>query len=213
MKETKKKKAKNPVAEETKISPQEKIEASVLSIIQTLGLNAESEGLRDTPKRIAKFFTNELVHGLDPTKVPKITAFKEPNAEFVMLSDIRFYSYCEHHFMPFFGKVSFGYNPKNGLILGLSKIPRLIQYLAKQPTTQENLTKIIHHVFSKILGHGEIAVMVSARHTCMMARGVEEAESITHTSKFAKVFYTQSELSHQKSIMVDSHSRAVAKGL
>ena len=155
------------------------------SIMKTLGLDMNDGSLRQTPLRVATMYVQEIFSGLDPAKKPRMTLFKNKNAysEMLIEKDITFYSYCEHHFVPFFGKAHIAYIPGD-YIAGLSKINRMVRYLAKKPGVQEQLTVEIGHVLERELRTADVAVVLEAKHLCIASRGVEDDGSTTLTSYF-----------------------------
>ena len=143
---------------------QEKIRLAMEMMIEAIGEDGEREGLLDTPKRVAKMFA-EIFSGIeeDP-RVHLQTIFNTDHDEMVLVKDISFYSMCEHHFLPFFGKVSVAYIPKNGKITGLSKLARVVDCIAKRPQLQERLTYSIDDIIMECLEPEGVAVVVDAAH-------------------------------------------------
>ncbi len=157
-------------------------------IIAGVGENSQREGLVKTPTRATKaleFLTQG--YNQDPVKILKSAIFKEPFSEMVIVKDIEIYSLCEHHMLPFFGKVHIAYIPK-GYIVGLSKIPRLVDVFARRLQVQERLTSEILDCLDAGLKPYGAAVVIEARHMCMMMRGVQKQNSMTITSAFTGVF-------------------------
>ncbi|MBI2429701.1 MAG: GTP cyclohydrolase I FolE [Ignavibacteriales bacterium] len=154
-------------------------------IMETLGLDLEDESLRETPFRIAKMYVKEIFSGLDPSTKPHITLFENKNgySEMLVEKDIIFNSYCEHHFVPFFGKAHVAYYPHKRIV-GLSKLNRIVQYLAKKPQVQERLTVEIGNVIERELQTDDVAVVLEGKHLCIASRGVEDVNSVTRTSYF-----------------------------
>ncbi|WNH09718.1 GTP cyclohydrolase I FolE [Thalassobellus suaedae] len=158
------------------------------SIIQDLGENTEREGLVKTPERAAKamqFLTQG--YNQDPVEILKSAMFKESYNEMVIVKDIELYSLCEHHILPFFGKVHIAYIP-NGYIVGLSKLPRIVDVFARRLQVQERLTEQILDCINDTLRPQGVAVVIEASHMCMMMRGVQKQNSITTTSGFRGQF-------------------------
>lgn len=158
----------------------ERIENAVVELLSALGQDVESEGLRDTPNRVARMF-EELTAGYkeDASKHLNKT-FKESGSGLVIEKDIAFSSTCEHHLMPFFGKVHIGYIP-NGKVVGLSKLARVVEVYAKRLQLQERLNaQIADAIFDNLSPMGVI-VAIEAEHTCMTARGVKKFGSKTFT--------------------------------
>jgi GTP cyclohydrolase I len=162
--------------------------AHYAEIIKLLGEDPTREGLLKTPQRVAKAM-HYMTHGydLDPAELLKEAMFEEDYSEMVLVKDIELYSLCEHHMLPFFGKAHIAYIP-NGRIVGLSKIPRVVDVYARRLQVQERLThEILNCIHDTIQPHGA-AVVIEARHMCMMMRGVQKQNSITTTSAFTGQF-------------------------
>jgi GTP cyclohydrolase IA len=157
-------------------------------IITFLGEDPNREGLLKTPERAAKamqFLTQG--YNEDPIAILQSALFKEDYSEMVIVKDIEIYSMCEHHLLPFFGKAHVAYIP-NGYIVGLSKIPRVIDTFARRLQVQERLTHEILNCIDQTLHPLGVAVVIEASHMCMMMRGVEKQNSITTTSAFRGEF-------------------------
>lgn len=158
------------------------IEEAVRLILEAIGEDPNREGLLDTPKRVAKMY-EEVFSGLneDP-KVHFETIFSEDHEELVLVKDIPFYSMCEHHLVPFFGKAHVAYIPQNGRVTGLSKLARAVEAVAKRPQLQERITSTIaESMMEKLEPHG-VMVVVEAEHMCMTMRGVKKPGSKTVTT-------------------------------
>jgi len=158
------------------------------NIISELGENAEREGLLKTPERAAKamqFLTKGYQE--DAEQILRSALFKEDYSEMVVVKDIELYSLCEHHLLPFFGKAHIAYIP-NGHIVGLSKIPRIVDTFARRLQVQERLTMEIRDCIQNVLNPAGVAVVIEARHLCMQMRGVEKQNSSTTTSAFVGEF-------------------------
>lgn len=158
------------------------------NIIEDLGEDIKREGLAKTPERAAKamqFLTQGYVQ--DAEKILKSAMFKETYDEMVIVKDIELYSLCEHHLLPFFGKAHIAYIP-NGHIVGLSKIPRIVDVFARRLQVQERLTEKILKCIDKTLKPQGVAVVIEASHMCMMMRGVQKQNSVTTTSGFRGAF-------------------------
>jgi len=157
-------------------------------MINTLGEDVSREGLVKTPERAAKamqFLTQGYQQ--DAGAILKSALFKEDYNEMVVVKDIELYSLCEHHLLPFFGKAHVAYIP-NGYVVGLSKIPRVIDVFARRLQVQERLThEILHAIDGTLKPHG-VAVVIEAAHMCMMMRGVQKQNSSTTTSAFTGAF-------------------------
>ncbi len=162
------------------------------SIIENLGENASREGLIKTPERAAKamqFLTKGYLE--NPEEILRSAMFKEPYKEMVVVKNIELYSLCEHHLLPFFGKAHVAYIP-NGYIVGLSKIPRIVDAFARRLQVQERLTTDIRDCIQKTLEPIGVAVVIEASHMCMQMRGVEKQNSVTTTSAFTGEFLKDS---------------------
>ncbi len=157
-------------------------------ILKKLGENPDREGLVKTPERAAKamqFLTQGYEQ--DPKAILTGAMFKEEYNEMVLVKDIEVYSLCEHHILPFFGKAHIAYIP-NGYIVGLSKLPRVVDVFSRRLQVQERLTHEILHCIQDTLQPQGVAVVIEARHMCMMMRGVQKQNSITTTSAFTGQF-------------------------
>jgi GTP cyclohydrolase I len=164
------------------------IEEAVRQIISAIGEDPNREGLQDTPKRVAKMY-EEVFSGLneDPSQHFE-TIFSEDHEELVLVKDIPFYSMCEHHLVPFFGKAHVAYVPKNGRVTGLSKLARAVEAVAKRPQLQERITSTIaDSIMEKLIPHG-VMVVVEAEHMCMTMRGVKKPGSKTVTTAVRGVY-------------------------
>lgn len=157
-------------------------------ILPEIGEDPSREGLVKTPERVAKAL-KFLTHGydLDPAEILKSAMFAEDYKEMVVVKDIEVYSMCEHHMLPFFGKVHIAYIPK-GHIVGLSKIPRVVDAFGRRLQVQERLTKEIRDCIQTTLKPLGVAVVMEAQHMCMQMRGVEKQNSKTTTSAFTGLF-------------------------
>lgn len=158
--------------------------------IRILGENPSREGLADTPLRVAKAmqFLTKGYHE-DPKAILEKALFKEDYKQMVMVKNIDFYSLCEHHMLPFWGKAHVAYIP-NGYITGLSKIPRVVNVFARRLQVQERLTSQIKECIQNTLNPLGVIVVIEAQHMCMQMRGVEQQNSITTTSDFTGAFHT-----------------------
>lgn len=157
-------------------------------IIQSLGEDVNREGLIKTPERVAKAM-QYLTQGYnqDPVEILKGALFKENYRQMVIVKDIHFYSLCEHHILPFFGKAHVAYIP-NGYITGLSKIARVVDVFARRLQVQERLTTQIKDAIHNTLNPLGVMVVIEAQHMCMQMRGVEKQSSVTTTSDFTGIF-------------------------
>ena len=170
------------------MNEQENISNSIKKILDNLGENSSREGLLDTPKRVEeslKFLTSG--YKIDPIRLLKEALFTTSNEEMVLIKNIEFYSMCEHHMLPFFGKVSVAYFP-NKKVVGLSKIPRLINIFSRRLQIQEQLTEEIANAILEGVEAKGVAVFIEARHMCMEMRGVEKYSSNTVTQSFKGSF-------------------------
>ena len=164
------------------------LEALVTQLLGAVGEDAQREGLRRTPHRVAKAL--EFLTGGYRQEINAVlngAVFNEPYSEMVIVKDIDFYSLCEHHMLPFFGRVHVAYIP-NGKIVGLSKIPRIVDVFARLLQVQERLTQQIAGTLFAALNPQGVGVVVEAKHMCMMMRGVEKQNSSATTSAMLGVF-------------------------
>lgn len=162
---------------------QENISKHVKEIIASLGEDVSREGLLETPKRVAKSFS-KLYGGYSQNPKDVVTVFdNEGYDEMIIAKDIEFYSMCEHHMLPFFGKAHVGYVPEDKII-GLSKMPRLVEVFSRRLQNQERLTKQIAEALNEALLPKGVGVVVEGSHFCMMARGVEKQSCKMSTSSF-----------------------------
>lgn len=174
--------------EEYNIKVTDDVKDRYKSIIKDLGEDATREGLAKTPERAAKamqFLTQGYQQ--DAENILKSAMFKESYNEMVIVKDIELYSLCEHHILPFFGKAHIAYIP-DGHIVGLSKIPRVVDVFARRLQVQERLTEQILNCIDKTLKPQGVAVVIEASHMCMMMRDVQKQNSVTTTSGFRGAF-------------------------
>ncbi|ELR68482.1 GTP cyclohydrolase I type 1 [Fulvivirga imtechensis AK7] len=166
-----------------------KIEGHFREIMNIMGLDLKDDSLSGTPKRVAKMFVKEIFSGLNPANKPHARLFENKYKYDQMLveKDITFYSHCEHHFVPIFGKVHVAYI-SSGKVIGLSKINRIVQYYAKRPQVQERLTVQISKDLQKALKTEDVGVVVDATHLCVASRGVGDTNSKTGTAYFSGKF-------------------------
>jgi GTP cyclohydrolase I len=171
-----------------------KIEKQFAVIMETLGLDLTDDSLMDTPKRVAKMFTNEIFWGLQPENFPKCTVIdnKMGYDEMVIEKDITVMSNCEHHFVTIDGKAHIAYIPK-GKVLGLSKMNRIVEYFSRRPQVQERIAEQVYHALSFILGTEDVAVVIEGTHYCVKSRGVEDHNSYTLTAKLGGCFRAEPE--------------------
>ena len=158
------------------------------TIIENLGEDVNREGLQKTPERVAKAM-QYLTHGYDlnPLEILKSALFTEDHQQMIVVKDIEIYSMCEHHMLPFFGKAHVAYIP-NGKIVGLSKIPRIVDAFARRMQVQERLTDEIKNCIQEALSPLGVAVVIEAQHMCMQMRGIQKQNSFTTTSSFTGAF-------------------------
>lgn len=174
--------------EEYNIEVTDEIKNSFESIIEKLGEDTQREGILKTPERAAKamqFLTSG--YEMDPAEILKGAMFKEDYDDMVIVKDIELYSLCEHHMLPFFGKAHIAYIP-NGHIVGLSKLPRIVDVFSRRLQVQERLTHDILECINLTLKPKGVAVVIEASHMCMMMRGVQKQNSTTTTSGFRGQF-------------------------
>lgn len=166
----------------------DQIEQAVRMILEAIGEDPNREGLLDTPKRVAKMYA-EVFEGLnqDP-KEHFATVFGEDHEELVLVKDIPFFSMCEHHLVPFFGKAHVGYIPRGGKVTGLSKLARAVEAVARRPQLQERITSTIADSLIETLDPHGVIVVVEAEHMCMTMRGVKKPGAQTVTSAVRGVF-------------------------
>ncbi|MES2417424.1 MAG: GTP cyclohydrolase I FolE [Bacteroidota bacterium] len=158
------------------------------SILTQLGENPERDGLLKTPERVAKAL-QYLTQGynIQPAEILRSAMFKEDYSQMVVVKDIEIFSMCEHHILPFFGKAHIAYIP-NGHIVGLSKIPRVVDAFARRLQVQERLTNEIRDCIEDTLQPAGVAVVMECKHLCMAMRGVQKQNSVTTTSAFTGAF-------------------------
>jgi GTP cyclohydrolase I len=175
------------VAEETQIAPPP-IHAAVRDILLNIGENPERQGLLNTPDRVARMFA-ELTAGYttDPVKLINGALFDVDYREMVLVKDIEFYSLCEHHMLPFFGRAHVAYIP-NGKVIGLSKIPRIVEMFARRLQVQERMTNEIAKFLNEQIHPRGVAVVVEGAHMCAMMRGVKKSQASMTTIAFLGVF-------------------------
>ena len=163
---------------------------SVQEIMETLGLDLSDDSLKETPRRIAKMYVNEIFWGLDYNNFPKITTIENKMQYGNMLLErhIKVSSVCEHHFIPMMGEAFIAYIP-NKKVIGLSKINRIVEFFSRRPQVQERLTEQIFHTLCTILDTENVAVLIKAEHTCVRLRGVEDVNSDTITSRIGGKFF------------------------
>jgi len=174
--------------EEYDLEVSNELKQNYKNIIEQIGEDTEREGIVKTPERAAKAM-QFLMQGYDtdPEEILRSAMFKESYDEMVVVKDIELYSLCEHHMLPFFGKAHIAYIP-NGQIVGLSKLPRIVDVFSRRMQVQERLTHDILECINNTLKPQGVAVVIEAQHMCMMMRGVQKQNSVTTTSGFRGQF-------------------------
>jgi len=170
----------------------ERIAANISNVLEAIGEDKQREGLLRTPERVAKalqFLTQGYL--IDPAEILKSALFREDYNEIILVKDIEIFSMCEHHMLPFIGKAHVAYIP-NGRIVGLSKIPRVVDVFARRLQVQERLTLQIRDAIQDVLQPQGVAVVVEAKHLCMIMRGVQKQHSVTTTSAMSGQFFDPS---------------------
>lgn len=170
-----------------------RIEGAFQNIIEALGENPEREGLQGTPARVARMY-DEIFWGLkvDPGDFLSVS-FNEYHDELILVKDIPFYSICEHHFLPFYGKAHIAYIPRDGRVVGISKLARVAEAFAARPQLQERLSsQIADCIFNTLKPYG-VSVIIEAEHMCMSIRGVKKPGALTVTSAVRGVFEKRAE--------------------
>ncbi len=169
----------------------DKFEQSVRNILEIIGEDPDREGLVKTPERVYKAFTFMTKgYSQNPKEVLNEALFTSSNDEMVLIRDIEFYSMCEHHLLPIIGRAHVAYIP-NGKVVGLSKIPRLVEVFARRLQIQEQMTEQIADAITEVIDPKGVGVVIQARHMCMEMRGVEKVNSITTTSALRGMFHEQ----------------------
>ena len=173
----------------------QKIEDNFDEIVATLGLDSKDDSIKDTPKRVAKMYVNEIFWGLDYDSFPKITVVenKMQYNEMIVEKGISVQSFCEHHFVNIDGLATVAYIPNNK-VLGISKMNRIVEYFSRRPQIQERLTEQIYHALSFILDTENVALTIDAKHFCVKSRGVEDTECSTVTSRLGGSFKAHPEV-------------------
>lgn len=176
------------------IQPAGTIQQAVQNILTEIGEDPQRDGLQRTPERVARMY-NELTAGysMDIETIINGALFDVEYEDMVLVRDIEFYSLCEHHMLPFFGKAHVAYIP-NGKVLGLSKIPRIVDMFARRLQVQERMTTQIADMLDELLHPQGIAVVVEGAHMCAMMRGVKKSETMMTTSTMRGVFKTDRDL-------------------
>jgi GTP cyclohydrolase I len=167
----------------------ERIEKHFREIMNILGLDLTDDSLNGTPHRVAKMYVKEVFSGLNPKNRPHARLFdnKYNYDQMLVEKDITFYSHCEHHFVPIYGKAHVAYF-SSGKVIGLSKINRIVQYFSKRPQVQERLTVQIGKEMARVLRSEDVGVVIDANHMCVASRGVGDTNSKTGTAYFSGKF-------------------------
>jgi len=170
----------------------EKIKEGVRLILEGIGEDLQREGLKETPERVARLYSEIFSQtGKDPLDGIRPTVFHEQHDEMIIIRDIPFYSMCEHHLIPFYGRAHVAYIPnKEGKIVGLSKLARVVENASKRPSLQERLTTMIADSLERLLDPLGVLVIIEAEHLCMSMRGVKKPGHLTITSAVRGVFRT-----------------------
>lgn len=169
-----------------------KISNHFAEIMDILGLDLEDDSLSGTPRRVAKMFVKEIFHGLNPKNKPSISLFENKFRYRQMLveKDITVKSFCEHHFLPIYGKAHIAYIA-NGKVVGLSKLNRIVDYYSRRPQVQERLTMQIAEELKSVLNTEDVAVYIDAKHMCVQARGIEHEHCSTVTTEYCGKFLNE----------------------
>jgi len=170
-----------------------RIEDAFREILIAIGEDPDREGLKETPSRVARMY-EEVFSGLntDPRRHMQVTFTEEQHDELVLVKDIPFYSMCEHHFVPFMGKAHVGYIPQDGSVVGLSKLARVVEEIAKRPQLQERITSEVANIIMEEINPRGVIVVIEAEHLCMSMRGVKKPGSKTVTSAVRGLFKSNS---------------------
>lgn len=185
--------AQNPLRKDAfDLTDEQKIDSikkDVESILTTLGMDLNDDSLKGTPNRVAKMFVKEIFGGLNPSKKPSASTFKNnyKYGEMLVEKNITVYSTCEHHLLPIVGRAHVAYI-SNGTVVGLSKMNRIVDYFAKRPQVQERLTMQIVQELQRVLNTEDVACVIDAKHLCVNSRGIRDIESSTVTSEFGGKF-------------------------
>lgn len=180
---------KNSLSNDEKIA---KITEKFSEIMEILGLDLRDDSLKDTPRRVAKMYVNEIFSGLNPEHFPKMTVIenKMEYDQMICVSGVSSLSFCEHHFLTIDGVATVAYIP-NKKVIGLSKINRIVQFFSRRPQVQERLTKQIADCLQYVLETEHVAVYIDAKHYCVIARGIEDTASSTVTTEVRGHFRTK----------------------
>ncbi len=172
----------------------------IRGIMEILGLDLADQSLAQTPQRVAEMYVDEIFSGLDLETFPEIATFEHtdsaPHDGHMVVTKVSIVSFCEHHLVPMVGEAYIGYIPQDKVI-GLSKLSRIARYFAARPQLQERLTAQIGDSLATILGHNDVAVLITAQHTCVVARGAKDESSKTSTSYTSGQFQSSASLHQQ----------------
>lgn len=197
--------------EEARKAILEQISGHVKEILSLCGEDVDREGLLDTPSRVAKMYYNELFSGIeeDPKSLINKAIFKDDEATgMIIVGDIPFYTVCEHHLVPFYGTASVGFIPEGNRIVGLSKIARVVDSLARRPQVQERMTNLIAEaLYESELAPEGVGVVITAEHLCMGMRGIKKPGSVTTTSEVRGSFKDEPETRNEWLSLLDQQSR------
>ena len=183
----------------------ERVRLAVIEILDAIGEDVGREGLRETPQRVADMY-EEIFAGISDDPKRHIKVFADSNHdEMVIVRDIPLYSMCEHHLIPFIGVAHIAYIPKDGKILGLSKLARIVDSFARRPQLQERLTALIADFIMKELKPHAVAVVIKAEHLCMTMRGARAAGSKTQTSALRGIFRSEAKSRAEVMTLLSSH--------
>lgn len=186
-------------------SREEKIDAiagHVRGIMEILGLDLDNDSLQKTPERVATMYVDEVFSGLNLEAFPKMALFNAlesdslPSAGRMVVTKVRIVSFCEHHLVPMIGTAYVGYIPREKVI-GLSKISRIAHYFAARPQLQERLSAQIGDCLATVLGHPDVAVLLTAQHLCVIARGAKDESAETTTLYTSGIFQESSDIRHE----------------
>lgn len=166
-----------------------KIEDHFAKIMDILGLDRTDDSLSGTPYRVAKMFVQEIFQGLNPASKPHVKVFenKYEYSQMLVEKNITLHSTCEHHFLPIFGHAHVAYI-SSGVVIGLSKINRIVNYYAKRPQVQERLTRQIAQELKRVLNTDDVAIVIEAKHLCVSSRGIQDVSSTTVTAEYGGKF-------------------------
>lgn len=183
----------------------EKIAVLFAEIMDVMGMDLNDDSLKGTPERVAKMYIDEIFSGLNPKNKPKMSLFdnKYQYNQMLIEKNITFYSNCEHHFVPIFGKAHVAYI-SSGKVIGLSKLNRIVQYYAQRPQVQERLTNQIGKDLEHILQTEDIAIIIDAKHLCVCSRGIKDDTSTTITTYYGGAFKNAQKISELQNYIKNS---------